>query len=238
MGFSIGSILPAVAAGAGFMVGGPVGAALVAGGARDIASQQNLFQTSANQNAMNFSAAQAMQQQEFQTQQVKEQRDYETKMANTTYQRGAEDMRKAGINPILLSRQPGDPTPSTASPSGAKGEGVTSSGTKPEYKSPTLTGLTTALSVASAIAQIRKTNAETYNLKQNAKVLHTKASVVGPFGEGMDWLTSAYHNWLNGPKDNLVDTLDKMKKYIDKTNSFFNDFILNSRTQDKVRIKP
>lgn len=50
-------------------------------------------------------------QNEFNAEQAKLQREYETEMSNTAYQRAYEDMRKAGLNPNLAGGQGGASTP-------------------------------------------------------------------------------------------------------------------------------
>lgn len=55
---------------------------------------------------------------------AKSQRDYETKMANSQYQRGTADMQKAGLNPALMYGSAGPaPTPSVGM-AGGIGAGV------------------------------------------------------------------------------------------------------------------
>lgn len=62
---------------------------------------------------------------EFNAQQAELQRDYETEMANTQYQRAVEDMKKAGINPIMALSNGGNdiPTGSSATASSARSGG-------------------------------------------------------------------------------------------------------------------
>lgn len=82
--------------------------------AEEQAQKQMDFQTSANKIAMDFAAEQA-----------DKERAFQTEMANSAWQRAVEDMKKAGLNPILAYSQGGAAVPSVNSASG-----VTSVGSK------------------------------------------------------------------------------------------------------------
>lgn len=62
---------------------------------------------------LNYLSQQA--QNAYNAEQAQIQRDWEAEMSNTAYQRQAEDMRKAGLNPYLAYGQGGASTPSGAS---------------------------------------------------------------------------------------------------------------------------
>lgn len=95
------------------------------------------FQMNSARAAMDFSAAEAA-----------KQRNWQEMMSNTAYQRAVQDMRAAGINPILAYTQGGASTPS-----GAAGTGYAASGSRAEVDTNSLTSLlgsmmTSAASVA------------------------------------------------------------------------------------------
>lgn len=74
--------------------------------------QQLDFQYQSAKEAMEFSAAEAQ-----------KNRDFQEMMSNTSYQRAMADMKKAGLNPILAFQQGGASTPS-----GASAQGIAMSG--------------------------------------------------------------------------------------------------------------
>lgn len=78
-------------------------------------SQQNWNQTA------NYNAQQNLLAQQYNTSEAEKQRQWQEHMSNTSYQRAMEDMRKAGLNPMLAFMQGGASTPvgSSGSISGA-----------------------------------------------------------------------------------------------------------------------
>lgn len=95
---------------------------------------------------------------QFSAEQVAKNREFQERMSNTSYQRGTEDMKAAGLNPMLAYSQGG-----ASSPSGNAAQGIAAG---------TVNKLGAAVSSAQTYAQLEnikaqtdKTKAETYNIQ-------------------------------------------------------------------------
>ena len=87
-----------------------------------------IFQQNSAKAAMEFEAEQARLNREFQQASADKQIEFQREMSNTAYQRAVDDLRKAGLNPILAYTQGGSSSPSGASASGSSARGIASSG--------------------------------------------------------------------------------------------------------------
>lgn len=106
--------------------------------------------------------------------QAQKQMDFQERMRETQYQTTVQDLKKAGLNPMLAYAQGG-----AGVPAGAMG-----SISMPQFKSPISSGKEAAMQVASVMADVEKKDAETTEAfsrttvnEQNAKLLDAQTNL-------------------------------------------------------------
>jgi len=103
-----------------------------------------------------FQASQVSGQQAFNAQEAEKSRSYQTQMSNTAYTRAVQDMKNAGLNPMLTVTQGGASTPSGATATGAAASGAHGAISSNRAVNPPTMGnsMTAAVSGASQFADI------------------------------------------------------------------------------------
>lgn len=138
------------------------------------------------------------------------QRDWQERMAGSSYQRAVADLAKAGMNPMLAYAQGGAQTPSgaTASTSGGYG-GHAAKAVVPQYRSP----LSAMVPAVGAVAEIARTKAGTQLTKAQTEVEQARRLQVE--ADTRQKVSSAKNLDMSSLK--MVTEIDKLKEQVSQT---------------------
>lgn len=207
-------MIPALIGAAGTLLGGVLG---MQGQAR--ANQQNA-DLQHESNVLNIE--EGRRNRDFQAQQSQAQMDFQERMSNTSYQRGVDDLKKAGLNPILGINN-GASTPSGAAGSGAQG---TANAAHMENTMNAFQGLmSNAAQAANMVATVGKTNAEKNLINSQIGKKSAESDLeqdlyqtVKPF---MKWIRGASQSTAKGISDYKKEVQDLTKKGKEKLKTIY-----------------
>lgn len=132
--------------------------------------RRNDQQIAVNRENNEFNAQQAALQREWATSETQKNRDWQTTMSNTQYQRAIGDLKNAGLNPMLAYSQGGAGTPSGGIASGSSA----TSQTIPTLEN-TLTGaISNAYKGATAKEQVRQMRIQNDNLQAQGDLIRAQ----------------------------------------------------------------
>lgn len=150
---TIGDVLGGIGTTIGGLFGGITGGDLLGAGAGYAgADQTNRMNLAIARENSAFNAAEAQRQREWASNEAYINRDFQRVLSNTAYVRAMDDMRTAGLNPMLAFSQGGASSPAGSVPSGAAAQAV--------QPAPMINRLAAGLAAAQQAATIRLTESE------------------------------------------------------------------------------
>lgn len=158
------------------------------------AQKQRDYASAEREIAHEYGTAERVAAQSFSAQQAKRQMDFQERLASTQVQRAAKDMEAAGLNRILALGQPAAAPPGAmATSAGAQSKmGAGSSASGPGASGAGAAAVRNAVSLASALEQIKLTKAQTQKTMSEARAADASADrsegVNIPFTMLLDYL--------------------------------------------------
>ncbi|UIB81449.1 DNA pilot protein [Flyfo microvirus Tbat2_130] len=134
-----------------------------------IADNNNRFQENMWYLSSAWNAQEAEKARTFNHNEADLQRDWQTEMSNSSYQRAVTDLKKAGLNPMLAYTQGGAGTPSGATASGPMASAAqTPQAQRAEYRDAITPAITTALQAAQAKENVELLKAQKEKVEAEA----------------------------------------------------------------------
>lgn len=153
---------------AGSALSGMVGSALTYAGGRQAnianireARRQESFQERLVGRQEKFQTTNIGRQEQFGREMVGRREAYQERMSNTAYQRAMQDMRSAGINPILAYSQGGASTPTGGSASIGAATGSRAQGSKAKIENIISPAVNSAVNMTRSLAEIQNIRTQT-----------------------------------------------------------------------------
>lgn len=161
-----------------------------------------------------FNSNEALKQRSFAAEQALNQMSFEERMSNSAVQRRMDDMKKAGINPILAGKF------DASSPSGAMGNGSSASASPGSTAKANIQGFTkqnkldAAMSRLSTGLDLEQKAKNIENTEANTKFVENKTSISDPFADLMDILKNITSDLNTNAKENYPAIVSKLKQVL------------------------